>query len=74
MTSGVQPFARDESGNISPLYALVLMVLVALAGIGFDYGRLMAMQSELRNAAIQSGSEKNFSYHRSDQPGGGKVR
>lgn len=54
MTSGVQPFARDESGNISPLYALVLMVLVALAGIGFDYGRLMAMQSELQNAADQA--------------------
>lgn len=36
------------------LYALALMVLIALAGIGFDYGRLMAMQSELQNAADQA--------------------
>lgn len=54
MTSGVQPFTKDDSGNVSPLYALVLLGLVALAGIGFDYGRLMAMQSELQNAADQA--------------------
>ena len=54
MTQGTHLFARDERGNISPLYALVLMVLIALAGVGFDYGRLVAMQSELQNAADQA--------------------
>ncbi len=54
MAQGIHLFARDERGNISPLYALVLMVLIALAGVGFDYGRLVAMQSELQNAADQA--------------------
>lgn len=51
---GIRHLASDRGGNVSPLYALVLMVLIALAGIGFDYGRLMAMQSELQNAADQA--------------------
>lgn len=51
---GLRSFGRDENGAISPLYALALMALIALAGIGFDYGRLMAMQSELQNAADQA--------------------
>ena len=54
MAPGIHHFAGDERGNVSPLYALVLMVLIALAGVGFDYGRLVAMQSELQNAADQA--------------------
>lgn len=54
MTTRRHRFARDEKGSVLPLYALALMVLIALAGIGFDYGRLMAMQSELQNAADQA--------------------
>lgn len=51
---GIGSFPGDQSGAISPLYAIVLLVLIALAGVGFDYGRLMAMQSELQNAADQA--------------------
>ena len=54
MASCIARLTRDEGGNVSPLYALVLLILIALAGIGFDYGRLMAMQSELQNAADQA--------------------
>ena len=51
---GFGSFTSDQGGAISPLYAIVLLVLIALAGVGFDYGRLMAMQSELQNAADQA--------------------
>lgn len=51
---GIGSFPGDQSGAISPLYAIVLLALIALAGVGFDYGRLMAMQSELQNAADQA--------------------
>ncbi|MEY4239527.1 MAG: hypothetical protein RL339_2128 [Pseudomonadota bacterium] len=54
MAPGLRHLARDQGGNVSPLYALVLMVLIALAGIGFDYGRMVAMQSELQNAVDQA--------------------
>jgi Flp pilus assembly protein TadG len=33
------------------MYALALVGLIAIAGVGFDYGRLAAAQSELQNAA-----------------------
>ena len=53
--SGLLPsFARDEGGAISSLYAVGILVLVAMAGIGFDYGRLMTLNSELQNAADQA--------------------
>lgn len=44
-------FWRDERGAVAPLYAIALFGLVGMAGVGFDYGRLMAMDSELQNAA-----------------------
>lgn len=47
-------FRSDESGAIAPAYAIVIFALVGMAGVGFDYGRLMAMDSELQNAADQS--------------------
>ncbi|MEO5597279.1 MAG: pilus assembly protein TadG-related protein [Novosphingobium sp.] len=47
-------FRQDNSGAIAPIFALALFTLVALAGIGFDYGRLMAMDTELQNAADQA--------------------
>lgn len=47
-------FGGNESGAISPLYAVAILVLVAMAGIGFDYGRLMALDTELQNAADQA--------------------
>lgn len=45
---------RDESGAIAPTFALSLFALVAAGGIGFDYARLAAMDSELQNAADQA--------------------
>lgn len=47
-------FGGDESGAIAPLYALSLFGLVAMAGVGFDYARVMALDSELQNAADQA--------------------
>lgn len=44
-------FWRDERGAVAPLYAIALFGLVGMAGVGFDYSRLMAMDSELQNAA-----------------------
>ena len=50
----IRSFGTGKSGAIAPLYALALLALIAIAGIGFDYGRLVAMQSELQNAADQA--------------------
>lgn len=47
-------FGSDENGAIAPTYALALLGLIAIAGIAFDYGRLVAMDSELQNAADQA--------------------
>lgn len=54
MPHALRNIASDRSAAISPLYAIALFALVAIAGVGFDYGRLMAMQSELQNAADQA--------------------
>lgn len=47
-------FWRDESGATAALYALALPALVATAGIGIDYARIAAMDTELQNAADQA--------------------
>lgn len=47
-------FRRDERAAIAPLYALALFGLAGIAGVGWDYGRMMAMDSELQNAADQA--------------------
>ncbi|MGN3975102.1 pilus assembly protein TadG-related protein [Tsuneonella sp. SYSU-LHT278] len=47
-------YASEESGAIAPLYALALFGLIGMAGIGWDYSRLMALDSELQNAADQA--------------------
>lgn len=50
----IRTFARDEGGAVAATYALALIGLVAIGGVAFDYGRLMAMDSELQNAADQA--------------------
>jgi Flp pilus assembly protein TadG len=45
---------RDETGAVAATYALALVGLVAVAGVGFDYARFAAMNSELHNAADQA--------------------
>lgn len=47
-------FTSDETGALAPMYALALYGLIAMAGISWDYGRLMALDSELQNAADQA--------------------
>ena len=47
-------FRRDERGAMAAIYALSLPALVAVAGLGFDYARLAALDTELQNAADQA--------------------
>ena len=50
----VSEFWHDEGAAIAPLYAMALLGLITAAGVGMDYGRMMAMDSELQNAADQA--------------------
>ncbi len=50
----IRSLASDESGAIGPMYAVAILTLVAMAGIGFDYGRMVALDTELQNAADQA--------------------
>lgn len=45
---------RDESGATAATFAIALFALVGIAGVGFDYTRLAAMDSELQNGADQA--------------------
>ena len=47
-------FQRDDRGATAALYALALPALVAVSGLGFDYARLAALDTELQNAADQA--------------------
>ena len=47
-------FLGDERAAVAPMYALALFGLIIVAGAGWDYGRLMTMDSELQNAADQA--------------------
>lgn len=47
-------FSHDQRGAIGPLYAVGILTVVAMSAIGFDYGRLMALDTELQNAADQA--------------------
>lgn len=47
-------FLRDDSGAVAVTYALALTGLIVVAGVGFDFGRLAAMDSELQNGADQA--------------------
>lgn len=47
-------FLNDQQGAVAVTYALALVGLVVIGGVGFDYGRMMAMDSELQNGADQA--------------------
>lgn len=47
-------FLADCGAAIAPMYALGLFAFIGIAGVGFDYGRMMTMSSELQNAADQA--------------------
>ena len=50
----LKTFWTEDRAAISPLYAVGILALVAISGVGFDYGRMMALDSELQNAADQA--------------------
>jgi len=54
MFRGRRSLFRDEAGVVGPAYAVGILVLVAIAGVGFDYGRMVSLDSELQNAADQA--------------------
>lgn len=45
---------RDEAGAVAATYAIALMGLIVVAGVGYDYTRMVAVDSELQNAADQA--------------------
>ncbi|WP_068083340.1 pilus assembly protein TadG-related protein [Novosphingobium rosa] len=45
---------HDEGGAIAVTYALALTGLLASAGVSFDYARMVALSSEMHNAADQA--------------------
>ncbi|MXO86003.1 pilus assembly protein [Altererythrobacter aurantiacus] len=47
-------FWSGEHGAVAATYALALVPLIAMAGVGMDYARLMGMDSELQNGADQA--------------------
>lgn len=47
-------FSSDERGAVAATYALALIPLIAFAGVGMDYARVMGLDSELQNGADQA--------------------
>nr|WP_298930163.1 pilus assembly protein TadG-related protein [uncultured Erythrobacter sp.] len=55
MKHGTQfQFWHDESGAVAATYALSLIGILGVAGVGMDYARLAGMDSELQNGADQA--------------------
>lgn len=50
----IRSSCSDDRGAVGPLYAIALTTLIVVAGVGFDYGRMVTAQSELQNAADQA--------------------
>ena len=46
--------AKDQRGAVGPAYAVGILALVAVSGVGFDYGRMASLDSELQNGADQA--------------------
>src|SRR6476469_3373809 len=45
---------RNESGEVAATYSIALMGLIVIAGVGYEYTRMAAVDSELQNAADQA--------------------
>ena len=50
----INRFRKEEGGAVAATYALAIIPLVAMAGLGFDYARMAGMDSELQNGADQA--------------------
>lgn len=47
-------FLNNRSGAVAPTYALALVGLIAMAGVGYDVGQVLTMDTELQDAADQA--------------------
>ncbi|MEP5938634.1 MAG: pilus assembly protein TadG-related protein [Erythrobacter sp.] len=47
-------FLKNQQGAVAATYALALIPLIAVAGLGFDYARVAGMDTELQSAADQA--------------------
>lgn len=45
---------RDERGAVAATYAIAVLPLIVVAGVGYDYSRMVSLDSELQNAADQA--------------------
>ncbi|QDM39623.1 pilus assembly protein TadG-related protein [Altererythrobacter sp. TH136] len=54
MITRTRQFWRDQGGAVAATYAIALTGLVIVAGVGYDYTRMVAIDSELQNAADQA--------------------
>jgi Flp pilus assembly protein TadG len=46
----LQRFARSQDGSILPMVAILLTIMIVIAGAGVDYGRAIMVRSALANA------------------------
>lgn len=44
----------NESGAVAATYALALFALIGIAGLGYDYSRLVTVDTEMQNAADEA--------------------
>jgi Flp pilus assembly protein TadG len=59
-------FLRDDRGAVAPVVALSLVGLIAVGGIAFDYAHLVALDTELKQAADQAALAAVTQLDRSD--------
>jgi Flp pilus assembly protein TadG len=59
-------FLRDDRGAVAPVVALSLVGLIAAGGLAFDYAHLVAMDTELKQAADQAALAAVTQLDRSD--------
>ena len=50
----INRFRKEQGGAVAATYALALVPLIAMAGLGYDYARMAGMDSELQNGADQA--------------------
>src|SRR5438309_5142283 len=54
MLSRARKLWENDEGAVAPLVALSLVGLIAVGGVGFDYAHLVALHTEVQNAADQA--------------------
>lgn len=54
MSRGLRELLRDEGAAVAPVYVISLFAVLAMAGVGYDYGQLASLDTELQNAADQA--------------------